>query len=457
MANITVIGSSYAWSPTLLTDLMSVFDEPLEVRMLDLDEEPARLCSEWGSAASARRGRKDRFLAFTDRAEALRGADAVLITISTGGLAAMRHDIEIPDRYGISSTVGDTAGPGGWSRALRNIPVFRRFAEDFSRFCPTAIVANYTNPLSALTAVLCRECPNPVVGLCHAYFEIKDVIASIFGLADWGPIGIEIAGMNHFTWVTDFRIGREPGYPLLRRKIGSGSLDDVIPRSSRDEIGYRSGHRLCVELYDHTGYLPYPADRHTAEFVSFALAGNPERTTVHDADGSEWETVGPFATRRTSIDYRVAQAADRRIRLIEATADIASGRVEPPQRSRETGAEMIAAYLANRPFCDAVNTLNVGQIPGLPSGACVETLGVVDGLGVRPLAVRGVPQHLLELMRPQAVNQAWLVEGALTGRDDLAMQALANDPLCRALRPADVRAMGRELMDANRASARADD
>jgi len=43
-----------------------------------------------------------------------------------------------------------------------------------------------------------------------------------------------------------------------------------------------------------------------------------------------------------------------------------------------------------------VNCLNTGQIPGLPLGCCVETLGTVDGLGVRPVfAVAGLGLPLL--------------------------------------------------------------
>jgi alpha-galactosidase/6-phospho-beta-glucosidase family protein len=450
MTAITFIGSSIKWIPTLLTDLMSVFEEPLDVRMLDLSEEPARLCCEWGEAASARLGRQDRFTPFTNRTEALQGADAVLITLSTGGLAAMEQDIAIPERYGVYATVGDTAGPGGWSRSIRNIPVFREFSEDFARICPAAFIANYSNPLSALTAVLDRCAPNPVVGLCHAYFETKDVIQAIFQLPTWDPISVAIAGMNHFTWVVDFKIGREDGYRLLRERIGNGSLRDVLPAKSTDEIGFASGHELCIRLYDTYGYLPYPADRHTSEFVSFVLGGEPERYTVRDREGTEYDTTRYCDVRRTAIQHRRDQFQKRWEEFPQWVHGLKEGTVDAPKRSRETGAEMIHAYLHNRPFCDAVNVLNRGQIASLPAGACVETLGVVDGLGVRPLMVDEVPEPLSEIMRPQAVNQKWIVEGMMEGKRNLVMQGLYNDPLCRCMKPEDAAAMGNELIEANR-------
>ncbi len=35
----------------------------------------------------------------------------------------MHKDYTIPEKYGIYHTVGDTVGPGGISRTLRNVPV----------------------------------------------------------------------------------------------------------------------------------------------------------------------------------------------------------------------------------------------------------------------------------------------------------------------------------------------
>ena len=448
MTNMVIIGSSTGWTPTLTTDLMLSFDEPLEFRLVDLDPATAQLCAAWGNLATKHLGRRDRFIPFADRRKALKGADAVIITISTGGLDAMEQDIKIPEKYGVYATVGDTAGPGGWSRSIRNIPVFREFAEDFEKLCPKAFIANYTNPMSSLTATLQQCCGNPVSGFCHSYFETKDMLQHIFGLKDWSQISISIAGMNHFTWVVDFKIGRENGYPLLRKKIGKGSLQDLIPEESADAIGYFSGHELFVHLYEATGYLSYPANRHICEFVSFAITGDPpRRKTRHNIDGSIYDTLEYCNIRRTPVSSRRVNMKNRAKGLRKVVKD------KGPfggTKSRETGAEMIRAYLHNKPFTDAVNVLNVGQIPGLPLGACVETMGMVDGLGVRAVAVGEVPEHLLEFMRPQAVCQKWITRGVLEGDKDLLLQALYRDPQCAHLKPRQIQEMAKELFAANK-------
>ena len=453
MYNVCVIGASTAWTPRLVTDLMVVFKDPLEIRLIDINPRNARICQDWCKAASRHFGRKDRIRVCPDRREALKGADAILITISTGGFSAMAYDVGIPEKYGIYATVGDTTGPGGWSRSLRNIPVFLRFAEDFQKYCPTAFIANYTNPMASLTAVLQKSCGNPSVGLCHSYFETKDVICKMFGLKDWSQLSISIAGMNHFTWVVDFKIGRESGYPLLRKKIGRGSLADLQPADSADDIGFVTGHKLFVELFDTYGYLPYPADRHTSEFFSFAIAGcqgaHPKRTPQHlnqwDVEADS-EVIDYCSLMRTPMEFRRNKVVvqERFIR------EMIRGKKPFHKKSRETGAEMILAYLTNKPMTDAVNTLNVGQIPGLPSGACVETLGMVDGLGVRAITVPHIPDFLLEVMRTNAVCQDWIVRGALEGDKNLLFQALYHDPLCAHLKPPEIRKMGQALMKANK-------
>lgn len=449
MYRISIVGASTLWTPTLVTDLMAVFEEPLDICLIDINPQPLQFCLQWCEAASRHYGRKDRFSAYTDRRQALKGADAVIITISTGGLEAMRWDIGIPEKYGIFAPVGDTAGPGGWSRAIRNIPVFRQFARDFDELCPSAFIANYTNPMSALTATLTQFCRNPVVGLCHSYQEMKDVVQHLFDLDDWKELSLQIAGMNHFSWLIDFRVGRQDGYALLREKLGGRSLKEFLPPEIIDPQGHPSKSLLCAELYDTYGYLPYPGDRHTCEFLSYTLSGNPARHTVQTANRGAYDTIDYCNIKRTSIWYRQKRYEWIHDKLQKQLDQFAEGTASTIPKSKETGAEMLSAYLNNKPMTEAVNTLNVGQAPGLPLGACVETFGVIDGLGVRPVVVNNIPERLLELMRPQAVNQKWVTEGVLTDDKSLLLNALYNDPQCKSMKPDEIRAMADDLLAAN--------
>jgi len=143
-------GGSQNWSPTVIRDIIfkpGMEQAELEFRLLDLNLERARAI-EALFRANLKTWKIDRvaLLATRNAAAALSGADFVVITISTGRLEAMRHDLAIPEKYRIYHTTGDTAGPGGWSRALRNIPVFRDYARRIKVCAPRAFVLNYTNP-----------------------------------------------------------------------------------------------------------------------------------------------------------------------------------------------------------------------------------------------------------------------------------------------------------------------
>jgi alpha-galactosidase len=85
-----------------------------------------------------------------DRREALAGADYVVTCFQVGGLESTLVDFEIPKRYGLRQTIGDTLGVGGISRALRTIPVLLDVCRDIEELCPDALLLQYVNPMAML-------------------------------------------------------------------------------------------------------------------------------------------------------------------------------------------------------------------------------------------------------------------------------------------------------------------
>jgi len=429
-------GGSYGWSPKLVRDILVA--PPLqeaEFRLLDLDLNAARTiaavgkryCREWRLDAT--------FRALKNADRALDGADFVVITISTGGLDAMAHDLRIPERYSIFQTVGDTVGPGGWSRSLRNIPVFADLGRKIAKRCPRAFVLNYTNPMAALTKTLTLVTSQPIVGLCHGVFENYRHLADVFGLERPEDICARYAGVNHFFWMLDFAVRGEPGYPLLRRKLRGGrTLDGLIRESHADEAGHRSLRRLVSsEMFETLGYLPYLGDRHICEFVG--------------RYATDRKRLAAYALHRTTIAER-RRALLRNKRRAEA---LAAGKAPlESQRSRETAADIMAARVERREFVDVMNLPNVGQVANLPMGAVVETAGVVNATGFAPVMAGALPPQLLNLTIPHAVNQERIVEAGMEGDRGKALQALIADPLCAHLPVPRVRKMADELLRANR-------
>jgi len=428
---VIVGGGSYSWCPRLLSDLMQTPEmEGSQIVLLDPNLQAAQEVEAVGEKLASTLGRRYALGVTSNEEAAFRGADFVVITITTGGLDMMAHDLTIPEKYGIFQTVGDTVGPGGWSRTLRNVPVFVHLGQQIVKHAPRAVVLNYTIPMATLTAALIETSGLRTVGLCHGLFANYRVLEALFGVEE-KDLCLRFGGVNHFFWILDFTVKGEPGYPLLRERLGDKSLDEVLHEGQVDAHGFHSHHALCSELYAQYGYLPYVGDRHTSEFLPGYLTpslGVLER----------------FHLKRTTIQERRAGYQKKR----QYALDLASG-VEPvPERSRETAVDIMCAIACNQPFYDVVNLPNQGQIDNLPRGAVVETLGLVDHLGFRPLTTGSLPPVLERLVAPHCTCQLMTVEAAMGGDRELALQALMIDPICSHLRPSQIRAMGLELMAA---------
>ena len=150
---ITLVGGgSLNWTPRLVASILQY--ESLsgsQVMLYDLNPEPLELTYALCNRYREHTGSSTTIEKTTDRAVALDGAHGVVVTISTGGLEAMRRDIEVAEQYSICHTVGDTCGPAGISRLLRNVPIFVDLARAMEVHCPHAWMLNCSNPLSGLT------------------------------------------------------------------------------------------------------------------------------------------------------------------------------------------------------------------------------------------------------------------------------------------------------------------
>lgn len=434
-------GGSENWSPNIVRDIIfkeGLQEYDLDIRLIDID--PGRLDSiqklfdsrlKYWNASWAK------ITSTTDAAAGLAGVDFVIIAISTGRLPAMRWDLEIPERYGIYHTVGDTAGPGGWSRALRNIPVFQDYARLIKDVAPNAVVLNYTNPMGVLTKVLADELgANRVVGLCHGLFECYDVLQAIFDVKE-EDIRVRFGGINHFFWILDLKINGRDGYDMLRGRLNGHTFAELIKETHVDAMGWSSDKWLSGELFENYGYLPYVGDRHTCEFFNCYM--------------TDLKMQERFKLVRTTIEDRekIYEEAGKRIKLWTAGETTDWGHLDPVP-SRETAADIIKAIVCDQPFSDVVNLINVGQISNLPMGAVVETMGMVDSTGFSPLSLGALPDSILSVVLPHANVQIRTTDAGLRGDLEAALMALVADPICSHLTISDAKKMGMELLEANR-------
>jgi alpha-galactosidase/6-phospho-beta-glucosidase family protein len=431
---VVVGGGSVNWMPRIGRDLLltpALSDS--EFVLYDLNKEASDLTRAFLEKLAAELHVQATLTSTDDRKAALSGANYVIITITTGGLAAMAHDLSIPEKFGIYHTVGDTSGPGGWARLIRNFDVFHALAQDINRYCPGAMVLNYTNPMSTLTDVLSRICQGPVIGLCHGQFEDLEILQRWYGLAQESDVCMQYGGLNHFFWATQARAGQVDAIADLSARLEKQSFSDLLAASYHD--GPRSTQKLEVatELFRLTGALPYLGDRHISEFFACYI--------------TDPQVMARYKLVRTSIAERVEMFRQAK----EQVEQMVKGQITPEYhtRTREAAADIIEAHSQGHVFIDVGNVPNVGQVRNLPQGVVVETAVRVDRNGFTPLAFGDLPLVVKGFIDPYAVLYPALVDACFKHDKRLALQALRLDPVCARLTTAQVVDLGEQLLAAH--------
>jgi alpha-galactosidase len=422
---VIVGGGSYQWAPKLLIDIANTPSlHDAEIVLDDIDPTALPQMVQFVERIAKLRGIGLQARATTNQRDALEGADYVVVTISTGGFASMRHDLEIPERYGIRQSVGDSVGPGGISRAFRNIPVLVGIARDMEELCPDAWMLNITNPMTTLCRAVTRATSVKTVGLCHEIAMTRYNLANLLG-ASYGEVDLTITGVNHLPIITELRINGDDGFELLRDIVehpderGGEMLEIDLPEdldeSTRAQLTKGSvleRNRLKFELFRRFGALPGAGDRHLAEFF-------PGFLTEASGWGEHWGVeLTTIADRERDRQADIAHFED--LLTIDEVPTTPSGEIVAP---------LIDSFLTGTRREFPVNVPNTGQCPDFPADVVVESIAVAGAEGIRGRDRAVAPPILGEYLRRVSASQELTVEAALSGSREKAFEAMLADPL----------------------------
>jgi alpha-galactosidase len=428
MAKITIIGAgSLIFTKTLAMDIFAT--EALagsELCLMDLDKGKLKRIEAFIQRVIDENGKPGKVWSTTDRNVALKGAKYVIITVQVGGLDAFGHDYLIPLKYGVDQCIGDSLGPGGVFRALRTIPVLADVVGDMAKLCPDAVLLNYANPMAAVCLGLSKVSTVPYIGLCHGVQTTLDLISRYVDVPK-DQIDFLCAGINHMAWflsLKDKRDGRDL-YPMLRRNC--------------EKPGYYVNEKVRCEVMRHFGYFMTESTGHLSEYIPWfrsskrALAAYCDEPAFGGESGAYYHYSHMLANKYKGVDYLALESP-----IIQ-------------RRSVEYCSYILEAVETGVPFRLNGNVRNDGYITNLPAGCCVEVPVFVDSQGLHPARVGALPPGLAALNQTNVSVQDLAVESALSGDPELAMQAVALDPLtsaCCTLEEA--RRMTAEMLEAER-------
>ena len=404
MPRIVLIGAgSVEFTRNLLGDILSSAAlRTAQIALHDIDPERLATAERMARWTATALGAEPTITAHLDRRAALQGADFVVNTIQVGGARATQADFDVPARFGLRYTIADTVGVGGVFRGLRTIPVVVEIARDMEQTCPDALLLNYTNPLAILVRAVSEATSIRVVGLCHSVYWTVDRLAGYLGLPP-DEVDASSAGVNHHSFILRLEHRGRDVYPELRAFIGAGRAPD-------DDL-------VRAELFRRLGFYPTESSEHHAEYNPWYIG---KRDRAGDAVERFHIPIGEYLDR---VGHNLDEYAETKRRLD-------AGESFEIERSGEYAATIAEAVTTGVPARIVVNAINQGAlIPNLDGDACVEVPGLVDGLGVQPVAMGPLPLHLAAYIRGAVDMQGLTVRAALH-RDRAAIgHAVMTDPI----------------------------
>ena len=366
------------------------------------------------------------YLGVENRKAALRDADFVVNAIQVGGYEPCTvTDFEIPKKYGLKQTIGDTLGIGGIMRGLRTIPVMEGFARDMEEVCPDTLFLNYTNPMAILSGYMQRYSKIRTVGLCHSVQVCTEGLLKGLGMEDKLEGATDyIAGINHMAWLLEVK---EKGGNDLYPEIKKRALEKNSKEKHNDMVRYEYIRTL--------GYYCTESSEHNSEYNPFFIKSRyPEMIDKFNIPLDEYP--------RRCIK-QIAEWEEERNNILK------DGKITH-ERSREYASYIMEAVVTNKPYQIGGNVLNTGLIDNLPSDACVEVPCMINAKGVNPCHVGRLPVQLAAMNQTNINVQLLTIEAARTRDKNYIYQAAMLDPHTAAeLNIDDIRSMCDELIEAH--------
>ena len=434
-----MMGAGSGFTPRLVNDVLQIPGEcGGTIALVDIDRSRLRTMHRLIEKLIAKLGKANwKVISSPERRQVMRGSDYLVNCIEVSGLECVRHDNDIPAKYGVDQCIGDTIGPGGLFKALRTIPVWLEVLKDAERLCPKALVLNYTNPMSMLCLAAGRTSSMQIVGLCHSVQGTSHQLAKRAGVP-YEEMTWDCAGINHLAWFTKLEHHGRDLYPRLMRK------------AERDLAGRPSNPKDAEDLVRkdmmlHFGAFITESSGHLSEYLAFYrkrkdLLKKYARPGYHG--GSRFYASNWPNWRKKADRARLAMLTGREPIEWERSYEYASWIIEAHQK--DVPHRVYGNVMNSRGGADAL-------ISNLPADGCVEVACMVDRNGIHPTRHGRLPPQMAAICASNMAMFDLAATAAIERSKDAAIHALMLDPLTAAVcSPAEIKEMTLKLFAAEK-------
>lgn len=338
----------------------------------------------------------------TDREIGLVGADFVINTALACNHHRMQDGLRVAESLGYhyGGSLHIMHDEGFWINFYQ-LRMIEEIYLDTRRIAPDAWYILLANPVVAAITMLGRKYHDPkVVGLCEGPTCVHSIFEQL-GF-DEKDVSYELAGSNHFIWMTKLNYRGENAFPLLDRWIAE----------NRDNPEKAKGH-LCpkvLDMYETFGVLPI-GDTHSAGGGSNAWWYHSDREVekaFREDPAFIWDNYYKACARIVEDIERYA--SDESIRLTD---------IYKPEHSHEVIIDLVEALACDVEKKIVVTILNENNlVPGIPLDFNVEIQAMCSKNGVRGIQTDGLPRAVLGHLLADRVGMVEVELAAHEQRDE---------------------------------------
>lgn len=433
MVKITFIGAgSTVFAKNLMGDILS-FPEfsDCTFALMDIDEKRLETSVEVAHTVNEYLGTNATIEATTNRRKALDGANYVICMIQVAGYKpGTVTDFDIPKKYGLRQTIGDTLGIGGIMRGLRTIPVLLDIAKDMEELCPDALFLNYVNPMAINQWALSKVSKIKTVGLCHSVPHTAHELSQDIAVP-YEDINYLVAGINHMAFYLKFENKHtgEDLYPRIQQVLDEGRAPDW--NLTRYELFKRLGYFVTESSEHLSEYVPWFIKHDRPELLEEFNIPLDEYIARCEAQIIGWEMAQASRDKGEAPSEAAIREALAGInlmpRMVEGTVH-AIMKFDKVERSVEYGSLIIHSMETGTERKIYGNVPNRGIISNLPDDCIVEVPCLVDKNGIQPTKIGTIPPHLAALMQTNINVQSLTVEAAVNCKREHIYHAAMLDP-----------------------------
>lgn len=408
---IVTIGGGSSYTPEIIEGFIKRYDElPVsELWLVDIEEgkEKLEIVGNLARRMIEKAGLKEKFQIYLtlDRREALKDADFVTTQFRVGLLEARIRDERIPLRYGMIGQ--ETNGAGGFTKALRTIPVILDICKDMTELCPNAWLVNFTNPSGMVTESVIKYYPNiKIAGLCNVPIGVRKSVVAALKAKD-EDVELICGGLNHFFW----------GRKVLHNGIDKTkeAVAGVLADLENTPANLRTKEPWLREQILDLGMIPCGYHRY------YYMTDDMLRAQISDIKSGK----GTRGEQVKIVEHELFELyKDPNLNIKPKQLEQRGG-----QYYSDAACELINSIYNDKGTVIVVSTKNNGTIDCLPDNCAVEVTAKVYRDGIKPFPQDSMPVEARGILQLMKSFEEMTIEAAVTGNYQKALHALTLNPL----------------------------